>query len=304
MSSESPPPRIKPIGEALGFHEIMASVRQLSFMKQHSQTLLDTLSVVLETTYAKSPSGRQAKGQTYELQRNEKPDPSVRERLLEKLIWMGWRFQAVAQHGQPFLGEVCQFIQTYQMPLQGTRKDARWGKIDLVGATPAALPAVIELKQEGATDTPLRMNQSTCRLILPLLVLQILTAGCKRDPGTLTSPVSEQASGPVVILTDSSCQREVLESEQPVLVDMWAPWCQPCIAMKPTIRELAEELIGEVKVAELNIDENPFIKEKYEVDRYPMLLIFNNGVEVKRLIGLQSKRELVEALRVSTQTNE
>jgi hypothetical protein len=157
MSSDSPSPRLKPIGDSLGLHEIIASVRQLSFMKQHSQTLLDTLSVKLEATYAKAPSGRQAKGQTYELQRHEKPDPSVRERLLEKLIWMGWRFQAVAQHGQPFLGEVCQFIQTYQMPLQGTRKDARWGKIDLVGATPAALPAVVELKQESATDTPLRM---------------------------------------------------------------------------------------------------------------------------------------------------
>lgn len=157
MESEASPPRLKPIGEALGLHEIIASVRQLSFMKQHCQTLLGMLSATLETTYAKAPSGRQAKGQTYELQRNERPDPSVRERLLEKLIWRGWRYQAVAEHGQSFLGEVCRFIQTYQMPLQGTRNDARWGKIDLVGATAEALPAVIELKQEGATDTPLRM---------------------------------------------------------------------------------------------------------------------------------------------------
>lgn len=157
MSSEAPPPRLKPIGEALGLHEIIASVRQLSFMKQHCETLHGTLKATLEATYAKAPSGRQAKGQTYELQRNERPDPSVRERLLEKLIWMGWRYQAVAEHGQPFMGEVCRFIQTYQMPLQGTRNDARWGKIDLLGATPEALPAVIELKQEGATDTPLRM---------------------------------------------------------------------------------------------------------------------------------------------------
>ncbi len=150
------------------------------------------------------------------------------------------------------------------------------------------------------------MNQSTFKSIsiLLLIALQILTAGCKRDPETLTSPVSEQASGPVVVLTDANFQHEVLESDQPVLVDMWAPWCQPCIAMKPTIRELAEELTGKFKVAELNIDENLFIKEKYEVDRYPMLLIFNNGVEVNRLIGSQSKQELVEALHVSTQTNE
>jgi hypothetical protein len=157
MSTESSPSRLKAIDDALALHEIIASVRQLSYMKQHSKALLDTLNVKLEITYARAPVGRQTKGQTYELQRGEKPDPSIRERLLEKLIWTGWRFQAVAEHGQPFLAGDCRFIQTYQMPLQGTRNDIRWGKIDLVGATPDALPVVIELKQEGATDTPLRM---------------------------------------------------------------------------------------------------------------------------------------------------
>jgi len=126
-------------------------------MKQHSKALLDTLNVKLEITYARAPVGRETRGQTYELQRSEKPDPSIRERLLEKLIWKGWSFQAVADHGHPFLGETCRFIQTYQMPLRGTREDRRWGMIDLVGATPDSLPVVIELKQEGASDTPLRM---------------------------------------------------------------------------------------------------------------------------------------------------
>src|SRR5690606_13284138 len=89
--------------------------------------------------------------------RGEKGDPAVRERLIEKLIWKAWSFEAVARHGQPFLGNVCRFIQTYQMPLQGTRADRGWGKIDLLGSTFQALPAVIELKQEKAKDTPLRM---------------------------------------------------------------------------------------------------------------------------------------------------
>jgi thioredoxin-like negative regulator of GroEL len=66
--------------------------------------------------------------------------------------------------------------------------------------------------------------------------------------------------------------------------------------MKPTIRELAQELAGKVKVAELNVDENAFVQEKYEVDRYPMLLIFINGVEAERLVGQKSKLELIEAL--------
>ncbi|MDV6031440.1 MAG: thiol reductase thioredoxin [Phycisphaera sp. RhM] len=97
-------------------------------------------------------------------------------------------------------------------------------------------------------------------------------------------------------MTDETFQREVIESELPVLVDMWAPWCQPCIAMKPTIRELSSELSGKAKVAELNIGQNPFIKEKYNVDKYPMLLIFADGIEVQRLVGTQGREELLEAL--------
>ncbi len=157
MSSDSSPSRLKAIDDALGLHEIINSVRQLSYMKQHSQAILNRLNDILAITFARAPVGRKSDGQTYELERAERPDPRVRERMLEKLIWKGWGFEAVAGHGLPFFNGVCRFIQTYQMPLQGTRKDARWGKIDLVGATPDALPVVIELKQEGATDTPLRM---------------------------------------------------------------------------------------------------------------------------------------------------
>lgn len=157
MSPSSSTSRLKPIDRSLGLHEIIASVRQLSFMKQHSEVLGSNLNVALELTYAKAPVGRLAKNQTYELERSEKPDPSVRERLLEKRLWKEFRFQAFAVHGRPFFGDVCRFIQTYQMPLQGTRSDRRWGKIDLLGVTQDALPVVIELKQEGATDTLLRM---------------------------------------------------------------------------------------------------------------------------------------------------
>lgn len=68
--------------------------------------------------------------------------------------------------------------------------------------------------------------------------------------------------------------------------------------MKPTIRELAAELSGEAKVAEVNIEENPFIKEKYNIDKYPMLLIFVDGKEAERLVGLKSKKYLNDALQV------
>ena len=132
--------------------------------------------------------------------------------------------------------------------------------------------------------------------MLSLVALCAVCIGCGREqrwPG-------EDLRVPGVIapthVTDANFQTEVLESEKTVLVDMWAPWCQPCIDMKPTIRELAQELAGKVKVAELSVDENPFIQEKYEVNRYPMLLIFIDGVEVERLVGQKSKLELFEAL--------
>ena len=128
-----------------------------------------------------------------------------------------------------------------------------------------------------------------------LVVLVLLAAGCGRDSSPVSGTTSLIVADPIQ-LTDETFQREVIESELPVLVDMWAPWCQPCIAMKPTIRELSSELSGKAKVAELNIEQNPFIKEKYNVDKYPMLLIFADGIEVQRLVGIQGREELLEAL--------
>lgn len=120
--------------------------------------------------------------------------------------------------------------------------------------------------------------------------------GCGREQRSPKQDIRIPSVSAPTHVTDANFDTEVLESDKTVLVDMWAPWCQPCIDMKPTVRELAQGLTGKVKVAELNVDENPFIQEKYEVDRYPMLLIFINGVEVERLVGQKSKLELIEAL--------
>lgn len=158
MPSGSSVRRLKPIDCTKPLHEILASVNQMTYMKQHSEALIEKLNVKLEMTYARAPVGRQKKGQTYELHRSVRSfKPAVRETELEQLIWQQWNFEAVDKTRQPFFCEVCLFIQTYQMPLQETRKDTRWGRIDLVGATLDALPVVIELKQESAKDTPLRL---------------------------------------------------------------------------------------------------------------------------------------------------
>jgi len=140
------------------------------------------------------------------------------------------------------------------------------------------------------------MNQQISVGILAVVAMMCVHAGC-RDHSTVSDSDAATLTGADPIhLTDSNFQKEVIEANQTVLVDMWAPWCQPCIDMKPTIRELAEELAGEIKVSELKVDDNPFIKEKYGVDRIPMLLIFKRGIEVKRLIGRKTKQELLEAI--------
>lgn len=141
----------------------------------------------------------------------------------------------------------------------------------------------------------------------PLVVIVALAAihsGCGQRGGDLKPEAAHTDGIAPVQLTSTNFQQEVIQSDLPVLVDMWATWCQPCIAMKPTLRQLAEELQGQVKVAELNIEENLFVTEKYEVDRYPMLLIFIDGEEVTRLIGSQPSDSLREALNEAITTSD
>ena len=88
-------------------------------------------------------------------------------------------------------------------------------------------------------------------------------------------------------------EKEVLKSEKPVLVDFYADWCGPCNAMAPVIEELATELDGKAKVGKINVDNNPDIAVEYNVMSIPTLIIFKNGKEEKRLVGLRDKEELL-----------
>lgn len=98
------------------------------------------------------------------------------------------------------------------------------------------------------------------------------------------------------MLTDENFGREVLDSPQPVLVDFWAAWCQPCLEMKPVIRELAEQYAGRLTIGQLNIEDNPFTTAKYEVEVVPALLLFRDGELVERINGHRTKGELVRLL--------
>jgi thioredoxin 1 len=99
-----------------------------------------------------------------------------------------------------------------------------------------------------------------------------------------------------VTLTDQNFSTEVLHSQEPVLVDFWAPWCGPCRIVGPIVEEIAVEFAGKVKVGKLNVDENSAIAQKYGVMSIPTLAIFKNGEVVDQLIGAHPKETIAEHL--------
>ena len=96
--------------------------------------------------------------------------------------------------------------------------------------------------------------------------------------------------------TDANFKSEVLESDQPVLVDFWAVWCGPCHALAPTIEELAEQYDGSIKVGKLDVDENPQTAADYGIRSIPTVLIFKNGEIIDSLVGMQPSQRYVQLL--------
>lgn len=95
-------------------------------------------------------------------------------------------------------------------------------------------------------------------------------------------------------ITDESFDKEVLNSDLPVVVDFWAEWCGPCKMLAPIIEEISKELDGKVKIFKMNIDENPEIPSKYGIRSIPTIMLFKNGKQVDTIIGVKQKIFLLE----------
>ncbi|MDI6703726.1 MAG: thioredoxin [bacterium] len=99
-----------------------------------------------------------------------------------------------------------------------------------------------------------------------------------------------------IVLTDENFDREVIESNVPVLVDFWASWCSPCGMMAPVIEEVASEYKGKIKVCKLDVDSNPKKSGEYKIRSIPTLLIFRDGKVTESLVGYQPKQVLIDKL--------
>ena len=104
-----------------------------------------------------------------------------------------------------------------------------------------------------------------------------------------------------VIITDQTFEQTVLKSDKPVLVDFWAVWCRPCQMQGPIVEEVAREMEGKAVVGKVNVDENPQTAGKYGIMSIPTIILFQGGQPVKQLVGVQSKENLINALKAVVQ---
>lgn len=100
----------------------------------------------------------------------------------------------------------------------------------------------------------------------------------------------------IIDLTKENFQAEITESDKPVLVDFWAVWCGPCQMMAPILHELETEM-PDVQIGKVNVDEQMDLARQFRVVSIPTLIIFKNGQEVQRMVGVTSKEELKDALK-------
>jgi thioredoxin 1 len=98
-------------------------------------------------------------------------------------------------------------------------------------------------------------------------------------------------------LNEAALDDVLLQSKEPVLIDFWAPWCGPCRAMAPALEATAEKLASDVKVYKVNVDENPAVSARFNVRGIPTLILFKDGEEANRSVGLAGKEQIERLVR-------
>ena len=129
-----------------------------------------------------------------------------------------------------------------------------------------------------------------------------LAQGSQPICGRCKQPLAATAAATPLTVTDATFAAEVERSPVPVLVDAWAPWCGPCRAIAPAIEQLAAELAGRIRIAKLNVDENPATANRFDVRSIPTMLVMVGGREVDRIVGAQPKAAIKERLERAVAT--
>ena len=98
-------------------------------------------------------------------------------------------------------------------------------------------------------------------------------------------------------VTDDSFEQEVLQSDTPIVLDLWAEWCAPCKRIAPILDDIAAEYDGQLKVAKLDVDNNPVTPPKYGILSIPTLLVFKDGQPVERIVSYMPKERLMDKIK-------
>lgn len=101
----------------------------------------------------------------------------------------------------------------------------------------------------------------------------------------------------VLTITKDNFEQEVINSDKPVLLDFWAPWCGPCRMVGPTVEQVAEETINTAKVGKVNVDEQPELAQAFSVMSIPTLVVMKNGKIAHNVVGVQSKNAILSMLQ-------